>query len=77
MTSPSKFSWQEVKEKGYVVAHGKVYDISDYVTHPGGSQTLQQAKGTDSTIHYDFHTKAGRKVWEQYCIGKIIIVHSS
>lgn len=61
----------EVKQYGYLIANGNVYDISEYKNHPGGPDALTKAKGTDATCHYLYHGKKGKKEWEKYRIGKL------
>lgn len=64
------FSWEEVRQNGYIVAHGIVYDPSQFITyHPAGSLPIINNLGSDCTVHYDFHRSTGKKIWEQYKVG--------
>jgi len=70
------WSWEEVHCRAqagdcWLVAHGKVYDASDFVDlHPGG-RCLLKCAGKDATRDYDFHTSVGKKSWAKFCIGRI------
>jgi hypothetical protein len=56
----------------WLVAHGAVYDASAFVdSHPGGRRSiLTHAGQPDSSEDYDFHSAAGRKLWETMRIGE-------
>lgn len=64
-------TWQEVIENGYIVSNGKVYDVSNFTQHPGGSESLKRSKGTDATKSYNFHSLNGKRLWDTYYIGKL------
>jgi nitrate reductase (NAD(P)H) len=50
-------------ESCWLVAHGKVYDVTAMVKrHPGGQRSILRHAGTDSTEDFDFHSKNGRKM---------------
>jgi len=63
------FTWQQIKDNSYLVAHGKVYNISNYRGHPGGQRALINSQGINTTKDFDFHSKIARKKWNEYCIG--------
>jgi nitrate reductase (NAD(P)H) len=50
-------------ESCWLVAHGKVYDVTAMVKrHPGGQRSILRHAGADSTEDFDFHSKNGRKM---------------
>mmetsp|Transcript_97811 Transcript_97811/g.276691 ORF Transcript_97811/g.276691 Transcript_97811/m.276691 type:complete len:128 (-) Transcript_97811:221-604(-) len=57
----------------WVVAHGKVYDATPYISsHPGGvGAILNRAGCMDASRDYDFHLKAGREMWARHYIGRV------
>lgn len=56
----------------WLIAHGKVYDVTKWVEmHPGGSAALLRRGGVDATRDFDFHTKRARAMWEDTFIGKL------
>jgi acyl-lipid (8-3)-desaturase len=59
-----KFTWQEVakhniRESAWVIVHGKVYDVTDWVKkHPGGKDVILLAAGRDATqIFETYHER--------------------
>lgn len=56
----------------WVVAHGKVYDITEFVKrHPGGKFVIKSNAGRDVSRHFDNHPKKAHIIWENYLIGEI------
>ena len=64
-----------------------IYDVTCFINkHPGGKQAIMNKilKYDDfknlffdnCLTDYNFHSKNGKKIWEQYLIGKIIISES-
>ncbi|EXJ86933.1 hypothetical protein A1O3_03887 [Capronia epimyces CBS 606.96] len=59
MNSCKPFSWEEVqthnhRESCWVVIHGVVYDLSDFLDkHPGGATSILRYAGQDATQEYD------------------------
>lgn len=59
----------------YLIANGKVYDVSDFIRqHPGGSGSIIKRikNGTDCSVDFRFHSKQAKHLWERYLIGKLI-----
>lgn len=61
----------------WTVIHDKVYDITDYVNHPGGEQ-IYQICGKDGTALFENrpgkgtpHPDSARKILEKYYIGDL------
>jgi cytochrome b involved in lipid metabolism len=75
---PAKKRWSAEEVQSYahdgdcwLIAHGKVYDATDFVDrHPGGPCILKRA-GQDATRDFDFHSRAGQKEWSPFCIGTL------
>lgn len=58
----------------WVVIHGKVYDVTDYLDeHPGGDDILLKATGIDASEEFDDagHSKDAIKLMEEFCIGEL------
>lgn len=57
----------------WITAHGNVYDVTRYIgKHPGGSRSILNYGGRDTSRHYDFHMPFTRKkLWVRYKIGKV------
>lgn len=54
------------------VAHGRVYDATDYLAeHPGGPASMVAKAGRFTDDDYDFHSAAGRSIWEKFAIGHL------
>jgi cytochrome b involved in lipid metabolism len=63
---------REVKEKGYIIAHGKVYDPHPFmVHHKGGEDLISRYLGQDCSYHYDMHNRAAKKVWKRHYVGRL------
>ena len=56
----------------WLTAHGKVYDVTEWVEmHPGGSAALLGRGGRDATRDLDFHSAKARAMWEATYIGRL------
>eukprot|EP01064_Diplonema_japonicum_P037489 TRINITY_DN8777_c1_g1_i1.p2 TRINITY_DN8777_c1_g1~~TRINITY_DN8777_c1_g1_i1.p2 ORF type:complete len:121 (+),score=13.02 TRINITY_DN8777_c1_g1_i1:237-599(+) len=53
----------------WVTAGGKVYNITNFETHPGGRETLLRRAGTDVTEDFLLHKQ--KSAWDTYCIGNL------
>ncbi len=59
-------------EDCWIVAHGKVYDVTSYIfQHPGGAGAILRNAGSDATAHFDFHHKSSQKRWAALQIGVV------
>lgn len=65
------YTWDQIIDKGYIVAHHKVYDPGFLTNHPGGNDMIIKKLGTDCTHDYDMHNKKGKLLWKTYIMGKI------
>lgn len=69
------FSMEEVARHSspddvWLVAHGKVYDVTSMMDHhPGGRRSILRHAGQESTVDFDFHSKPGQHQWLKYQIG--------
>nr|AGC31314.1 delta-6 fatty acid desaturase [Globisporangium splendens] len=69
-------TWKEIREHAtpataWIVIHHKVYDISKWDSHPGGTVMLTQA-GEDATDAFAvFHPSSALKLLEQFYIGDV------
>ena len=63
----------------WITAHGNVYDVTRYIgKHPGGSRSILNFGGRDTTRHHDFHTQfTKKKIWVRYKIGKVAYCDAS
>ncbi|KAL3443728.1 hypothetical protein BJX65DRAFT_320427 [Aspergillus insuetus] len=58
----------------WIVIHGKVYDITSYVSdHPGGADVLLESAGTDATEAYEDvgHSEDADEILRTYLIGTL------
>lgn len=52
-----------------LVANRKVYDAAEVLKwHPGGSSSILNAVGRDSTEDLEFHKASGKGLWEKYVV---------
>ncbi|CAJ1953444.1 unnamed protein product [Cylindrotheca closterium] len=73
------FSMEEVRrhnsaESAWLVVGDKIYDATEYIRiHPGGEMSILRKSGgvVDCTQDFHFHSKAGKKVWDRYYVGKL------
>ncbi|KAJ6184385.1 hypothetical protein N7519_005686 [Penicillium mononematosum] len=83
MASLKEFDASEVaahntKNDIFVIIHGKVYDITNYVRdHPGGADVLIDVAGTDATAAYEDvgHSEDASEILETYFIGTVKDAH--
>jgi cytochrome b involved in lipid metabolism len=66
------FTEQQVREctdRCLLIAHGKVYDATDYVSrHPGGKKSILKRAGADATVDFDFHRSDS---WGPFLVGRL------
>lgn len=58
----------------WIILHGKVYDLTNYVEdHPGGVPFLLEFAGKDATEAYEDigHSEDAREILENHLIGKL------
>jgi cytochrome b involved in lipid metabolism len=56
----------------WLIVDGSVYDVTVYIdSHPAGSQSILRRAGQDATVDFNFHSRAGKLVWEPYKIGAL------
>lgn len=69
--SSTTISLQQLKEKGWVSIHGRVYDISAFDDHPGGKDLLLSFVGKDATMDFEDvgHSDAARKHAANFFVG--------
>ena len=62
-------------DSAWIVAHNHViYDVTDYLkAHPGGADCILRKAGgvQDCAVDLAFHSKRGRKAWENYRVGTV------
>jgi cytochrome b involved in lipid metabolism len=69
-----KISWNEIRKRGYIVIHGKVYDITRFLEeHPGGEEILEENRGKDASEIFDTvgHSGYALSLMKNYEIGEI------
>ncbi|CAG8060248.1 unnamed protein product [Penicillium olsonii] len=79
MASLKEFNKSEVaahasKTDLFVIIHGKVYDITNYVRdHPGGADVLVDVAGGDATAAYEDvgHSEDANEILETYLVGTV------
>ncbi|KAA0166866.1 hypothetical protein FNF31_01241 [Cafeteria roenbergensis] len=77
-TRHTAFSLEEVAKHSspddcWLVAHGIVYDVTEYISrHPGGTKAITRHGGMVCDEDFDFHSpQAQRKAWSRYSIGYV------
>lgn len=73
------FPMEEVRrhnsvESAWLVVGDKIYDATEYIRiHPGGDRSILRKSGgvVDCTQDFNFHSKAGKEVWDRYYVGKL------
>jgi len=69
VSSPArKIGWDEIRDRGYIVAHDKVYDAPAYISQNKHPPCITMKLGTDCSFAYDQH-RTGKKIWAKYQIG--------
>jgi cytochrome b involved in lipid metabolism len=61
-------------DSAWIVADGVIYDVTQYLSrHPGGADCILRKAGgvKDCATDLQFHSKHGRKAWEQYRVGTL------
>jgi len=54
----------------WLIAHGKVYDVTEFIPkHPAGSKAIVRKGGKDATTDFDFHSSRARKMWAPLLLG--------
>ena len=66
--------WRVQRHRGaedcWLAAHGAVYDVTLFLKrHPGGERVLLKRAGSDCSEDFDFHSAAGRRMWDRFRIG--------
>lgn len=78
----SVLTWDQVRahnspKDAWIVIHNKVYDITNFNAHPGGSVMYTHA-GTDATdVFAIFHPAHAFQLLKQFYIGEVISIKSS
>lgn len=71
------YTWSEIKQHNnkndcWLVAKGKVYDVTNFLHHhPAGVQSIARHGGTEASEHFYFHSKSAHTLWEGYIIGRL------
>lgn len=73
------FTFSEVSKHNnhkdcWVIIHGKVYDLTDFLEdHPGGDEALVASTGKNATDDFDDvgHSDNAKSIMGEYCIGVI------
>ncbi|KAJ5200176.1 Cytochrome b5 [Penicillium cf. griseofulvum] len=74
----SEVATHKTKNDIFVIIHGKVYDITNYVRdHPGGADVLLDVAGTDATEAYEDvgHSEDANEILETYLVGTVKDAH--
>lgn len=65
--------WSEIqkhttRQDCWLVVKNVVLDVTKFIPfHPAGAQSILRHAGTDSTIHYEFHSRGAQKLWLSKC----------
>uniref|UniRef100_A0A1B6MID0 Cytochrome b5 heme-binding domain-containing protein n=1 Tax=Graphocephala atropunctata TaxID=36148 RepID=A0A1B6MID0_9HEMI len=73
------YSWTEIsqhnqEESCWVVIHGKVHDLTDFLDeHPGGNEVLLGLAGQDGSKCFDEvgHSDEAKTLCKKFCIGSV------
>ncbi|KAJ5817923.1 Cytochrome b5 [Penicillium robsamsonii] len=74
----SEVATHKTKNDLFVIIHGKVYDITNYVRdHPGGADVLLDVAGSDATEAYEDigHSEDANEILETYLVGTVKDAH--
>lgn len=74
-----RFTLEQVKKHNtendcWIIVHGKVVDVTDYLTkHPGGKKLILRNGGEDVTKDFEamFHSSKARKILSTFIIGEV------
>ena len=74
-----RFTLEQVKKHNtendcWIIVHGKVVDVTDYLTkHPGGKRLILRNGGEDVTKDFEamFHSSKARKILSTFIIGEV------
>ena len=69
----AEFETHVHKESLWILVHGKVYDVTNFKSHPGSFEKLLHNAGVDATKEFDRvgHKASSIKQMEKYYIGEI------
>lgn len=69
----SEFVTHNKKDNLWILVHGKVYDVTDFKSHPGSFDKLLQNSAKDASSEFDRvgHKAGSIKMMEKYYIGEI------
>lgn|SRR3990167_2753147 len=69
----SEFVTHNKKDNLWILVHGKVYDVTDFKSHPGSFDKLLQNSAKDASSEFDRvgHKPGSIKMMEKYYIGEI------
>ena len=73
-----KYTWKDVKEhatpdNAWIVYHNKVYDVSNWNDHPGGTVVFTHAGDDATDIFAAFHAKGSENLLKKFLIGTLIV----
>lgn len=70
--SEEEIARHNTAEDCWVVAHGKVYDATPFLSrHPGMGDMIVKKAGGDVSRDFDMHTTKQKAVWVQLLVGKV------
>jgi acyl-lipid Delta6-acetylenase / acyl-lipid (9-3)-desaturase len=77
-----KISWDEVQQHrdpndAWIVYNDKVYDISNWYDHPGGTVIFTHAGDDMTDIFHAFHAPGSSKMISQFYIGDLIYTNNN
>jgi cytochrome b involved in lipid metabolism len=67
-------TWKDAIDKGYLIAHGKVYNPDGFSHfHPRLDICIKNKSqnGQDCSFDYDMHSTKGKKKWNKLYVGKL------
>lgn len=73
----TKYTWAEVKKHAspsdaWVVYNNRVYDVSDWYEHPGGTVIFTHAGDDMTDIFAAFHAPGSHNLMKKFLIGELI-----
>ncbi len=73
----TKYTWAEVQKHrtpsdAWIVYHNKVYDVSDWYEHPGGTVIFTHAGDDMTDIFAAFHAPGSQNMMKKFLIGELI-----